>query len=84
MARVALQLPLIEVPPAPEVKLLRRAEEAYLKGNVATDSLLHLYSEVIAVDSTTPEARIALYAKAMLFEDSLPKSDSARITYQTD
>ena len=81
LARGALNLPLIEVPAPPEVQLLRRAEEAYLENTLPTDSLLRLYSEVVAVDSTTPEARIALYAKAMLFENTVNNRDSAHVIY---
>jgi len=81
-ARAALHLPLIEVPVSPQLVALRAAETAQLADSVSTDSLLRLYSSVIAMDSTTPEARVALFAKAFIFEDTLRQPDSAGVIYR--
>jgi tetratricopeptide (TPR) repeat protein len=80
-ARAALHLPLIEVPPPPQLEALRAVEIAQHSDSLSPDSVLRLYSNVVALDSTTPEARIAWFAKAHIFEDVLQQPDSARVIY---
>jgi hypothetical protein len=81
-ARAALHMPLIEVPVSPQLAALRAAEIAQFADSVSPDSVLKLYSAVIAMDSTTPEARTALFAKAFVYEDTLRQPDSARAIYR--
>jgi len=81
-ARAALHMPLIEVPVSPQLAALRAAEIAQFADSLSPDSVLKLYSAVIAMDSTTPEARTALFAKAFVYEDTLRQPDSARAIYR--
>lgn len=81
-ARTALKLPLIEVPVPEQVSALRAAEVARFSGAAPADSVVGLYSKVIAMDSTSREGKMALFAKATLLEKSLHQSDQARVIYE--
>jgi tetratricopeptide (TPR) repeat protein len=82
LARAALHLPLLEVPVPPQLSALRAAEAAQFADSVSLDSVLQLYSAVIAMDSTSADGRTALFAKAAIFEDTLRQPDSARAIYR--
>ncbi|HEY3294371.1 MAG TPA: tetratricopeptide repeat protein [bacterium] len=81
-ARAALKLPLIEVPVPAQVAALHAAENAQFTPHAPVDSVLALYSHVIAFDSTSREGKKALFAKATLLEKDLRRYDQARVVYQ--
>jgi hypothetical protein len=82
VARSALKMPLIEVPELPQVVALRAAENAMLADTVAPDSVANLYTRVIAMDSSSEQGKMALYAKAVLLENRMHRSDQARTVYE--
>ncbi len=81
LAREALHLPLIERPIPPQRIALQNAEEVQLAGHCSPDSLLALYSQVIAFDSSSPEGQTALFAKAHIYENDLAEYDSAGLVF---
>ena len=80
--RAALKLPLVEAPVPAQVTALRDAEKAQFMDSVSVDSVLGLYSRVIAMDSTSKEGKRALFAKASLLELRAHHFDQARIVYE--
>jgi TolA-binding protein len=76
-ARQALDMPLLQIPVSEQKEALRTAEEAYLYGSVTPEEALRGYSEVIAIDSTTNEAKIALFAQTNIYEYDMKNPDSA-------
>jgi hypothetical protein len=80
-ARAALGMPLLaEIVPTQKAAL-RDAEAAELSGTANPDSVLRLYSAVIAIDSTSREGRRALFAKAYICENQSHQIDTARAIY---
>ncbi len=77
LARKALGLPLLEVPPKPQEEAFRVAEQASVSNDVPPDSVIRLYGSVIAMDSTSAAAKHALFAQLYLYEHRLQNSDSA-------
>ncbi len=78
LARKALGLPLLELPPNPQEEAFRLAEQASVANDVSADSLIRLYGNVIAMDSNTAAAKHALFAQLYLYEQRLQNSDSAQ------
>jgi TolA-binding protein len=80
-ARRALGLPLLTAPLPAQKAALLAAENAWFSQSVAPDSAIRLYAAVIRMDSTTIDARTALFAQADIYEKSLQKPDSVRVIY---
>ncbi|MBU0508867.1 tetratricopeptide repeat protein [bacterium] len=81
VARQALGLPLIVIPVSPQVEALQAAEYARFQSEAPLDSVLKLYSAVIATDSTSTAGQTALFAKAHIYEEEFARFDSARVIY---
>jgi tetratricopeptide (TPR) repeat protein len=77
-ARQALGLAISDTGSTAQAQALRMAEQASLTNQVPPDSAVELYGSVVAFDSTSLEARSALFAQLHLYEDVLLNSDSSR------
>ena len=78
VAHEALGLALIVIPASAQSEAFRMVEQVSLSNQVPMDSVIRLYSNVIAFDSTSPEAMHSLFAQVYLYEHVLLLPDSAR------
>lgn len=82
LARKALGLPLIEAAVPPQAAALQRIESLQLAEAVSVDSLVQGYAVVADMDTTTNEAKIAMFAMAHLLEYDKAQFAAAKSVYQ--
>ena len=76
-ARQSLGMPLLELPVSLQVQAFRSAEVLAMSNQIPADSLVRLYDQIIAYDSTSAVAIQALFAQFYLYEHTLLNMDSA-------